>query len=81
MEIEVKSFTKAVEEFLKEADWWLTEEDYPATVALQHMAAQLDIEMTPALLSQYGLTYRSLLKKRPAAEPETDELEDLLGEV
>ena len=75
------TFTSAVDKFLKAAKSWLSDEDYPATVSLQHMAKQLDTEMTPALLSQYGLAYRSLLKKKPQDHSEDgDELDDLIPE-
>ena|GEM_PF-4502362 len=75
----MKSFTQAVTEFLKSAEGWLLPEDYPATVSLQHMAAGLDEEMTPALLSQFGLAYRSLLKKKPGDQGDDgDELDDLI---
>lgn len=75
----MKSFTSSVETFLKSAKPWLTEEDTPAMVSLQHMAKALDEEMSPALLSQFGLAYRSLLKKKPGdAGDDGDELDDLI---
>lgn len=75
----METFTQAVDKFLKAAKPWLSDEDYPATVSLQHMAKQLDKEMTPALLSQYGLAYRSLLKKKPTdASDDGDELDELI---
>lgn len=73
-----KTFTEAVDEFLISADSWLLPEDAPAVAALQGSAAALDIEITPALLSAYGLTYRNLLRRKPADSPEADELEGLL---
>lgn len=78
-EFHVITFTKSVADFLEAAEAWLLPEDYPATVSLQHMAAGLDKEMTPALLSQFGLAYRSLLKKKPADNGDGgDELDDIL---
>jgi hypothetical protein len=75
----VKTFTKAVEEFLKDAESWVSPEDFPAVVALQHMAAQLDKEITGPILAQYGLAYRNLLKRKPATAPVEDELQRLLN--
>jgi len=46
--------------------------------ALTATAALLDTEVVPALLAQYGLTYRSLLKRAPAADVAVDDLEAAL---
>jgi len=74
-----QTFTESIEAFLTAADEWLTDEDAPAVAALCAMAEQLDREMTPALLAQYGLSYRTLLKRKPAnAGAPEDELELLL---
>jgi hypothetical protein len=76
---QVKSFISSVETFLESAAPWLLPEDIPAVVSLQHMAKALDEEMTPALLSQFGLAYRSLLKKKPTdTGDDGDELDDLI---
>lgn len=75
----MSTLTKAVETFLKSAKDWLLPEDSPATVSLQLLAQQIDTEPTPALWGQFGLAYRSLLKKKPAAGTEDgDELDDLI---
>lgn len=61
----------AVRAFLKSADAWLTDEDLPALTTLLALAKMMDTgQATPALISQYGLTYRSLLKRKPPAAPE-----------
>lgn len=57
---------------------WLTDEDGPAVVALLAMAHELDEKINPPLVAQYGLTYRNLLKRKPAATDELDELAQLL---
>lgn len=75
------TFIYAVRKFKKSAADWLSEEDAPAVVALEAMAKELDQKMTPALLSQYGLAYRSLLKRKPTGETERDELEAALAEA
>lgn len=75
------SFVKAVETFKKSAADWLSDEDSPAVAALEAAAKQLDKEVTPALLSAYGITYRNLLKRKPGdAEDGGDELDDLIPE-
>ncbi|EQM78203.1 hypothetical protein [Microbacterium maritypicum] len=77
----MKTFTEAVETFLTDAADWLADEDSPAVVFLEQTAAQLDTKMTPALLSQFGLTYRSLLKKKPVKVEQEDELAKALAEA
>jgi len=75
----VATFKYAVRKFKTEAKSWLTDEDFPALIALENMAKALDEKMTPALLSQYGLAYRSLLKRKPGEVTEDgDELDDLI---
>ena len=75
------SFKKAVETFKKSAKEWLTDEDSPALVVLEQTAEQLDVKITPALVAQFGLTYRNLLKRKPGdAEDGGDELDDLIPE-
>jgi hypothetical protein len=76
-----KNFTTAVEKFLKTANDWLTDEDAPAVAALQGAAVELDIEISPALLSAYGLTYRNLLRRKPTDLPEADTLGSLLDQT
>lgn len=74
-------FTTAVAAFKASANSWLSDDDAPAIAALEAAAAQLDKEMTPALLAQYGLIYRSLLKRKPGDTAEAgDELDDLIPE-
>lgn len=80
MTIEVPStHTEAVDAFLASADW-LTVEDLPAVTALKTIAMELDTgPFQAAIMSQYGLHYRALLKRRPPDAPQGDELEDLFG--
>lgn len=73
------TFTSAVETFRKSAAAWLTDEDTPALVSLEKAAAELDKEISPALLSSFNLTYRALLKRKPDADTEDgDELDDII---
>lgn len=75
------TFVKAVATFKKSAKDWLTDEDSPAVAALEAAAVQLDKEMSPALLSAYGLTYRNLLKRKPGESTDGgDELDSLIPE-
>lgn len=72
-----QTFTEAVEIFLKEA-YWLTPEDQPEVVALQALAARLDESLVVPAAAVYGVTYRSLLKRKPRSKPALDEFEAAL---
>lgn len=71
------SFMAVTLKFISQSSW-LADEDGPAVVALLAMAAELDEKINPPLVAQYGLTYRNLLKRKPAAGEEMDELAKLL---
>lgn len=74
-----QSLVEATEEFLKDAEAWLTPADAPAIASLRMMARALDAEYSAALSNSYGLTYRSLLKRQPAASvEEVDPLDELI---
>ena len=77
MTIKQQSFTQSIEAYLKTNESWLTDDDLPVITALRAMARELDKELTSTMLSQYGLHFRALDKKRPTAV-EDDELEILL---
>lgn len=72
-----KTFTEAVLDFIRSSSW-LTDVDEPAVTALLAMADELDKSITPAMLAQYGLTYRNLLSRSPVMADEQDELAKLL---
>lgn len=81
----VKTYVSSVDEFLK-ASPWIGPADRPAVTTLQQLASQLDDQgraAQAALVAQFGLVYRNLLKRAPGADgdPEEDELENLLGEA
>lgn len=71
------TFTETTHKFIAQADW-LTVEDEPAIAALLAMADELDRNLNPPLVAQYGLTYRNLLKRKPSAPEQVDELARLL---
>lgn len=72
--INVKSYTGAVNAFI-EASPWLGDEDLPAIIALQSLAHELDTApVQAAMVGQFGLTYRALLKRQPAVTEDEDEL-------
>ena len=71
------NFENAVQEFLGTADW-LTASHAPSVAALVAVAQELDREVTAALIAQFGVLHRSLLKERPKVEVETDPLAELL---
>ena len=67
-----RPFTKAVRDF-KKASPWLGPAHQPALVTLFALAEDLDEgDRTPALVAQFGLTYRALAKEAPKA-PDADE--------
>ena len=73
------TFTESVQEFVA-ASPWLTSSDAPAVVTLQRLADELDNgALVPALVAQFGLTFRNLLKRAPVEGGPADELEQLLG--
>ena len=72
----MKTYSKAVEEWLEQADW-ITEEHGPAVTGLQQVAAFLDTGFNAQAFSQYGVLFRWLMKQAPSGE-EDDGLEDLL---
>ncbi|MBD8466799.1 hypothetical protein IFU30_11020 [Plantibacter sp. CFBP 8798] len=74
------TFKGAVREFMK-ANPWLGPAHAPATITLRKLAAELDREVTAALVAQYGVTYRNLLKQAPGAAPDVDEVGDLIDEA
>lgn len=62
------TFRSAVKAF-EDASPWLGDADLPARVALRSMADALDGgDLAPALLAQFGLTFRNLQKRAPAED-------------
>jgi len=76
-----RGFTSSLNKFLKSSPW-IGPADAPAVASLKAMARELDAAeiLSPAMLSQFGLSYRSLLKRQPSEEPAEDEFERLLAE-
>ncbi|MGM7677582.1 hypothetical protein [Microbacterium sp. A94] len=75
------TFAGAVEAF-KSASPWLGASDMPALVTLNKLAELLDNgDLTPALVAQFGLTFRSLAKLAPATDDAPDPLEKALREA
>lgn len=74
-----KTFTESVAQF-ETTSTWLSTEDQPALVTLYAIATELDRgPMVPALVAQFGLTYRNLLKRAPQTdEAAGDPLEEAL---
>lgn len=73
----MKTFSEAVEDFLATAHW-LTDADQPAIVSLQQVAKELDDNgVKAALVQQYGLAHRHLMK-RAGQDTEPDEDESFL---
>lgn len=75
-----KTFTESVTEFL-DASPWVDASHSPAVATLTALAEQLDNEIVPALVAQFGLTFRALAKEAPAAAPTEDPLEQALRQA
>lgn len=73
------AFSASVDEFVS-ASPWLGAPHSPALATLRALAAALDCgDLTPALVAQFGLTYRNLAKLAPAAPGEMDPLAEALA--
>lgn len=70
-------FVEAVQQFI-ENETWLTAAHAPSVVALRAVAVELDREVTAALIAQFGVLHRSLLKERPGMQPEESPFAELL---
>lgn len=71
-------FTQAVEKFLGNAPY-LSDEHLPSIVSLQAIAEELDSgKVTPAMLAQFGLTHRALLKANPETAAHDDEVDQII---
>ena len=71
------NFEIAVQQFIAN-ETWLTAAHAPSVVALQAVAIELDREVTAALIAQFGMLHRSLLKERPSVQTDIDPLAELL---
>ena len=71
------NFEIAVQQFIAN-ETWLTAAHAPSVVALQAVAIELDREVTAALIAQFGVLHRSLLKERPSVQTDIDPLAELL---
>lgn len=71
------NFVKSVESFLADA-YWLNASHAPSVAALKALAVELDREVTAALIAQFGVLHRSLLKEKPREVVDTDPLAELL---
>jgi hypothetical protein len=77
----LKSFTDSTEAFLKVATY-LGTEDEPMVTALRQVAAELDASdsIVVGLVKEYGVIYRTLMKKAGKQEaPKTDKQAFLQG--
>lgn len=71
------SFSQSVASFVDSSPW-LGPEHSPALATLWALAESLDIEIVPAVVAQFGLTYRSLAKLAPTSDEPGDPLEAAL---
>lgn len=77
-----KTFQKVIRDFIKDEADWLTPADEPALQTLRAAALDLDTNgVTAAMLGQYGLTYRNLMRKKPSNDDPEDEAEEALAGV
>lgn len=75
-----QTYAQSVEAFLRECDW-LTPLDAPAVAILRHLAADLDDGAGAAVVAQYGVAYRNLLKRQPDAQGESDPVGELIDGI
>jgi hypothetical protein len=71
------TFSESVDSFLASADW-LDDSHGPSVMALEALAKELDREVTAALVAQFGLLHRSLLKAKPSDDSPVNPYEELL---
>ena len=71
------TLSEQTEAFLASLEW-LTDAHIPAVAQLRLLAGLIDETPIPALIAQYGLTYRDLVKQAPAEPEQLDELAKLL---
>ena len=75
-----RTFRSSVDKFVK-ASSWLGDEHEPALVMLRAMAKELDDgHLSPAMLSQFGLAYRSLAKLAPSGNEAEDPVDALIAQ-
>ena len=74
-----RGFTTSINKFIK-ASPWIGPTDAPAVASLKAMAKELDTAefLSPAMLSQFGLSFRALQKRAPAEDAAEDEFEAAL---
>jgi hypothetical protein len=73
-----QTFTEAVDAYLTHADY-LTDDDLPMVIALKRCAADLDANgVQAALLNVFGVTYRTLAKRKGDATGPVSEGEAFL---
>lgn len=71
------TFSQAVSRFLETATW-LDDGHLPSVMALRALAVELDREVTAALVAQFGLLHRSLLKAKPVEAAAANPFEELI---
>ena len=71
------NFSESVRRFIEDA-YWLSDAHAPSVVALQALAVELDREVQAALVAQFGVLHRSLLKEKPKSQAELDPIAELL---
>lgn len=71
------NFSESVQRFIADA-YWLNDSHAPSVVALQALASELDRDVQAAMVAQFGVLHRSLLKERPTESPVLDPIAELL---
>ena len=75
--MEQQTHYEATLQFVQQATW-LTDDDNPAVVMLLAIAKKLDEDLNAPLATQWGLTYRNLLKRKPGETAQLDPLGEAL---
>lgn len=76
-----QTFTEAVDAYLTHAGY-LTDEDLPLIIALKRCAKELDADgVQAALLNVFGVTYRTLAKRKGEQDGPVSEGEAFLADL
>jgi hypothetical protein len=72
------TFASSVRAFIVSSSW-LGPEHMPSVVALVELADRLDLEVTAAMVGQFGVTFRDLRSQAPGSTPPpSDPVEEAL---
>lgn len=68
-----ETFVERVDKFVAASKSWLSDVDDLAIGILYALAEELDGKITGALMAQFGMTYRDLVKRAPGRNPDDED--------